>query len=95
MNKKSISNNMMESMVDEKLVNLMQLSKMCTCEQCCADVRALALDDLPPMYPESLVDKVMMKFELLTPQMQANITVAILHAIAKVSLNPRHSETVK
>ena len=92
MNKKYTSSNMMEQMVDYKIPELMKQSNMCTYERCCADVRALALNHLPPKYVVTRVGKAMTQFELLGIQTQANITTAIMFAIEKVSRNPRHDE---
>ncbi|AEG59852.1 late competence development ComFB family protein [Desulforamulus ruminis] len=94
MNEKFISNNVMEQIVDCKLKGLMELSKMCTCERCRADVRALALNDLPPRYVVTRVGEVMTQCELLTLQRQINITISIMRAIKIVSQNPRHSDEI-
>ena len=83
--------NMMEQVVDFSLMELMQKSKMCTCERCCADVRAIVLNSLPPKYVVTRVGEAMLQFELLTPQMQAAVVSEIMIAIEKVNRNPRHS----
>jgi competence protein ComFB len=91
---KNVSYNMMEQMVDYKLKDLMEQANMCKCERCVADVRTLALNELPPKYAASLLDEVMTQFELLSIQSQANIVVAIVNAIDTVSRNPRHDEAI-
>lgn len=85
--------NMMEQVVDFSLMELMQKSKMCTCERCCADVRAIVLNSLPPKYVVTRVGEAMLQFELLTPQMQAAVVSEIMIAIEKVNRNPRHSSS--
>lgn len=92
MNKRFISYNMTEQMVDYKLNELIEQSKMCKCERCCADVRALALNTLPPKYVVTRIGEAMTKFDLLGIQKQTNITTAIMIAIEKVSRNPRHED---
>ncbi|MFT4006365.1 MAG: late competence development ComFB family protein [Lacrimispora sp.] len=92
MNQKFISYNMMEQMVDDKLKGLMELTKICTCERCRADVRALALNELPPRYVATCAGEVMTQYELLAVQNQTNITTTIIGAIERVARNPRHSE---
>jgi competence protein ComFB len=84
--------NMMEQAVDIRLPALMKKAGVCTCEQCCADVRALALNRLPARYVVNRVGEAMTQFELLTTQMQAAVVSEILIAIEKVHLNPRHNE---
>jgi competence protein ComFB len=83
--------NMMEQVVDIRLMELMNKSKMCVCERCCADVRAIVLNSLPPKYVVTRVGEAMLQFELLTPQMQAVVVSEIMIAIEKVCRNPRHS----
>ena len=81
---------MMEQAVDSKLPELMKKSSLCTCEQCCADVRTLVLNRLPPKYVLTQAGEAMTQFELLTTQMQAVVVSQILSAIDKVNRNPRH-----
>ncbi len=86
-----LSINVMEQVVNLKLLKLMRRAGMCTCERCCADVRALALNNLPPKYVVTQAGEAMMEFELLTSQMQAVVVTEIMHAIDKVTRAPRHS----
>ncbi len=86
-----LSINVMEQIVNLKLLRLMKKAGMCTCERCCADVRALALNSLPPKYVVTQAGEAMMEFELLTSQMQAVVVTEIMHAIEKVTRAPRHS----
>lgn len=92
MKKTYFSFNMMEQAVDLRLLELMKKSGMCACERCCADVRAIVLNSLPPKYVVTRVGEAMMQFELLTPQMQAVVVSEILIAIEKVKRNPRHND---
>jgi competence protein ComFB len=91
MNKEFQPLNMMEQVVDLRLMELMHKSEMCTCGRCCADVRAIVLNSLPPKYVVTRVGEAMLQFELLTPQMQAIVVSEIMIAIEKVSRNPRHN----
>ena len=90
MQKEILSINMMEQVVDLKLLELMKNAGMCTCGRCRADVRSIALNSLPPRYVATLAGEAMTQFELLTSQMQALVITEILMAIDKVSRNPRH-----
>ena len=82
--------NVMEQIVNLKLKELMRKTGMCTCERCCADVRALALNNLPPKYVVTPAGEAMTEFELLTTQMQAVVITEIMHAIERVARAPRH-----
>jgi len=82
--------NMMEQAIDLKLVELMEKSGMCVCEQCCADVRTIALNALPPKYVLNPVGEAMTQFELMTTQMQAVVATEIVTAIERVKRNPHH-----
>ena len=82
--------NMMEQVVESRLLEMMQKSKMCTCGKCCADVRAIVLNSLPPKYVVTRVGEAMLQYELMTPQMQAIVVSELMMAIEKVCRNPRH-----
>ena len=45
-----IVKNIMEDIVDTWLESCMDKADMCKCEQCCADVKALALNRTKPRY---------------------------------------------
>lgn len=82
--------NMMEQVVEARLLEMMKKSKMCTCGKCCADVRAIVLNSLPPKYVVTRVGEAMLQYELMTPQMQAIVVSELMIAIEKVCRNPRH-----
>ena len=82
--------NLMESLVESKLEELMQQEEMCCCEQCRMDVMALSLNNLPAKYTSSLSGDIFTRFHAMSTQFQADITAAVLKAIAAVRSNPRH-----
>ncbi len=92
MGNKFESYNMTEKMVDYKLKELIFASKICTCERCTADVRALALNELPPKYTVSRIGEIVTEFELLSIQEQANIIMAIMYGINIVAQSPHHDK---
>jgi len=65
---------------------------MCCCERCRADVKALALNKLPPRYVVSVGGDVYSHFQALNMQNQINITAAVLTAIRIVRESPHHGE---
>lgn len=85
--------NIMEQIVDLKLTELIKKACMCDCERCCADVRAIVLNNLPPKYVVTRVGEAMAEYDLLTTQMQAHVVSEIFIAIEKVKRNPRHDCT--
>lgn len=91
MDKKIVVYNIMEQIIEDKVKKLIKEIKMCTCDQCCSDVIALALNDLPPRYAVSRVGKVITRLELLDEQTQTDIITAIMFAIKKVSKSPHHN----
>lgn len=82
--------NYMEHLVDEKQQELMWLVGTCCCCECHANIKALALVRLPPLYAASIADIVHMRYTAMSTQMQADITIAILHAIEWVRKHPPH-----
>ena len=82
--------NLMEELVDKRLDELMSMANMCGCPQCRADVRALALNRLPPRYITSIKGDVFVRFEAQSCQEQAEVAGAIVRAIEIVRKNPRH-----
>lgn len=82
--------NLMEELVDKRVDELMDMADMCGCPQCRADVRALALNRLPPRYITSIKGDVFARFEAQTSQDQAKVAGAIVRAIEIVRKNPRH-----
>lgn len=84
--------NIMEDLVEGKLNELMRAANMCCCERCRADVKALALNNLPPRYVVSVGGDVYSHFQALNMQSQVNITTAIVAAIRVVRDSPHHGE---
>ena len=82
--------NIMEDLVEWKLSELMRSAGMCSCERCRADVKALALNNLPPRYVVSVSGDVYSHFDAMNVQMQVNITAAVASAIRIVRNSPHH-----
>ena len=82
--------NIMEDLVEDKLGEMMRSADMCCCERCRADVKALALNKLPPRYVVSVCGEVYSRFKELSTQNQVNITAAVSAAIRVVHQYPHH-----
>jgi competence protein ComFB len=84
--------NIMEDLVEGKLNELMRSADMCCCGRCRADVKALALNKLPPRYVVSVGGDIYSHFAALGTQSQVDITSAIAAAIRIVRNSPHHGE---
>lgn len=64
--------------------------KICTCEKCRDDMKALALNSIPPHYAVTTKGIILtqVNFELIGGK--AQVTSALLNAIRAVGANPRH-----
>lgn len=87
---KILSKNIMEDLVDTRMDELLRTTDCCTCEQCRADIRTFSLNMLPPKYVVSTSGNVYVRYQSLEPQLQTDITTAILSAIEVVKNNPHH-----
>ncbi len=65
---------------------------ICKCERCLMDIKALALNHLPPKYVVTRKGYVYTKVNELINQFRADITVAVTRAIRVVREKPRHGE---
>lgn len=88
---KIISKNLMEELVDIYIDDCIDDAGMCDCPQCRADVRAYALNHLPPRYVVTTAGDIYVRVNAMTTQAQANIITAIMKGINLVKRNPRHT----
>jgi competence protein ComFB len=84
--------NIMEDLVEVKLNEMLPKAGMCCCDRCRADVKALALNNLPPRYVVSVGGDIYSHFQALNVQNQVNITTAVAAAIRIVRDSPHHGE---
>ena len=85
--------NYMEEVVDRTLEEILaHREDICTCERCILDIKALALNHLPPKYVVTDKGYIYTKVNELVSQFKADITVAVTNAIKIIRKNPRHEE---
>jgi len=85
--------NYMEEAVDRTLEEILaDRDDICRCERCKMDVKALALNHLPPKYVVTDMGYVYTKVNELESQFKADITVAVTNALKVIRKNPRHEE---
>lgn len=82
--------NYMEEAVDGTMEEILAYhDDICTCERCKLDIKALALNHLPP---NVVTDKgyIYTKVNELEGQFKADIAVAVTNALKIIRKNPRH-----
>jgi competence protein ComFB len=81
----------MELAVDHVLPNLLKaFDKICTCEKCMLDMKAIALNKLKPHYVVTNKGELYSKVDEMNSQFETDVMKALIDAIDIVSKNPRH-----
>ena len=89
--KNMLFQNLMETLVFEKLDSMMELST-CKCEKCRLDIAADALNHLPSKFVVTHKGSLYSKLEAHNLQHETDIVTALLRSIKKINENPRHEE---
>ncbi|MDR1159392.1 MAG: late competence development ComFB family protein [Syntrophomonadaceae bacterium] len=63
---------------------------ICKCDKCKADIAALSLNNLKPMYVTSEMGNVISRTEIMDSELRTSLLVNVTEAIEKVSANPHH-----
>lgn len=88
-----IMGNYMEEVVDRTIEEILaRREDVCKCERCKLDIKALALNHLPPKYVVTDIGYIYTKVNELENQFKADITVAVTNALKVIRKNPRHDE---
>ncbi len=83
--------NYMEAAVDMVLKDMTKSEELpCSCEQCVNDIKAIALNNLKPMYVVTDEGLVYNRIKELNIQFKADIIGELTKSIKKVGDNPRH-----
>lgn len=86
--------NYMEDVVDNVLNEvIIEYKDICVCKECIEDIKAMALNRLPPQYVSSERGLLYTKSKELKRQFKVDITREVVRAIEIVSKNPRHELT--
>lgn len=84
--------NYMEDVVDHLLPSVLEKYKnTCKCDRCIEDIKALALNQLPPLYTVTNQGIAYAKSNELSRQFQINVIQKIVEAIEIVRKNTRHN----
>lgn len=87
--------NYMETLVEQNLTTLLktdpQYKNICTCNQCMDDIRAKALNKLPPMYITCKKGEIYGEFHSRDVQNKTDITAAVVYAVEFISSHAHSS----
>ncbi len=83
--------NYMEILSEEVLKDLLKKHELkCSCERCMEDIKAIALNNLKPMYVVTEKGILYSRLEDMGIQFKADIISALMMAIGKVEKHPNH-----
>lgn len=82
--------NVMQTLVEEKAKKYMEMSGLCTCDRCVADVKALALNGLIPKYVVMNAGEMIPRITLYDGKFSTEVTSQILRACETVKKRPHH-----
>ncbi len=83
--------NVMQILVDEKADEYMKMFGICCCDKCRVDVRAYALNHLPPKYVVLSQNERVPRLTVYESRFASDITAKLIQACKKVMLTPHHS----
>ncbi len=88
--------NIMEEIVNNRILEMIKDSDCCKCEKCLDDIRALALNKLPSKYVSTNKGELFSKLAALKEHQGAiDLNIAVASAIESVAAHPRHDPPVK
>ena len=85
--------NYMEHEVDLLLKDILKnYTDVCQCEKCLADIKAITLNQLQPLYVVTHKGELYTKLNEFDQQFEVDIYKALIHAIKKVKEKPHHEK---
>lgn len=88
--------NVMEDIVNNKILEVLKDRDCCKCEKCLDDIRALALNKLPSKYVSTNKGELFSKLAALKEyQGRIDLNIAVESAVEFVSAHPRHDNVRK
>lgn len=82
--------NVMQVLVEEKALKYVRMFGLCECDQCMADVKALALNHLPPKYVVMRQGDMIPKLTFYEGKYGSDIIAQLLNACRIVKEHPHH-----
>lgn len=83
--------NVMEVLVNEKADEYMKMFGICCCDKCRVDVRAYALNHLPPKYVVLSEHERVPRLTVYESRFASDITAQLIKACKRVMLTPHHT----
>lgn len=83
--------NVMEILVDEKADEYMKMFGICCCDKCRIDVRAYALNRLPPKYVVLSEHERVPRLTVYESRFASDITAQLITACKQVMIRPHHT----
>jgi len=83
--------NVMQVLVEEKADEYMKMFGICCCDKCRVDVRAYALNHLPPKYVVLSEHERIPRLTVYESRFTSDITSQLIQACKQVMLTPHHS----
>lgn len=83
--------NVMQILVEEKADEYMKMFGICCCDKCRVDVRAYALNHLPPKYVVLSQNERVPRLTVYESRFASDVTSQLIQACKKVMLTPHHS----
>jgi len=83
--------NIMETIIGDKLAEMLEHEDCCKCERCIEDMTALALNKLPSRYVSTRNGELFSKLNSKVRQNSVDINIAVAEAIELVSKKPSHN----
>lgn len=80
--------NVMELLIENKIEEAMSKFRCCNCATCRQDITAYALNKLTPRY--IVQDAALVTQALQDPELNSQVTTALVQAILKIKANPKH-----
>jgi competence protein ComFB len=84
--------NVMETLVLQKLDEVIDSLGCCKCEKCRADIASYALNRLAPKYADTAQGKVFQRLGLTSTQSEVDILAAICDGAKLVRDHPHHED---
>lgn len=85
-----ILKNYMETLLLEKLDEVIHELDCCKCDKCRMDIMSYALNRLPPKYVATYEGQVYSKLDTLSVQYETDLMCALYQAARIVTENPHH-----
>ena len=83
--------NVMQILVEEKADEYMKMFGICCCDKCRVDVRAYALNHLPPKYVVLSQNERVPRLTVYESRFASDVTSQLIQACKQVMLTPHHS----